>query len=80
MENVGVVQTGSLGELDTVREEEVDTGDLLSDLDKDTNHCSVQDSVLWRETFGVADLSHFVVGVDSLFDLNHLFLDNQLWS
>ena len=80
MENVRIVETGSFGELDTIREEEVDTGDLLSNLNKNTNHGSVENSVLWRETFGVADLSHLVVGIDSLFNLNHLELNVSVYS
>jgi hypothetical protein len=43
--DVGVVDTGRLEELDSVREEEVDTGGLLSDLENDSDHGSVENSV-----------------------------------
>lgn len=74
LEDVGVVKTGSLGELDTVREEEVDTGDLLANLDTDTDHSSPENSVLGRETFDIAGLTALLVFDGSLTDFFHLGL------
>lgn len=75
LEDVGVVKTGSLSELDTVREEEVDTGDLLADLDTDTDHSSPKNSVFRREAFDVAGLTPLLVLDGSLTDFLHLDID-----
>lgn len=74
LEDVGVVKTGSLSELDTVREEEVDTGDLLADLDTDTDHSSPKNSIFRREAFDVAGLTPLLVLDGSLTDFLHLDL------
>lgn len=80
LEDVGVVKTGSLGELDTVREEEVDTGDLLANLDTDTDHSSPENSVLGRETFDIAGLTALLVFDGSLTDFFHLGIDVRVIS
>ena len=59
-----------LTELDTVREEEVDTGSLLSDLEDNTDQSSETDSVGGREALLVARLSHRVLG--NLLELDDL--------
>lgn len=59
--NVRVVDTGGLEELDTVGEEEVDTGGLLSDLEHNTDHGSVEDSVVGAEAFPVGRFTHRVL-------------------
>lgn len=74
LEDIGIVKTGSLGELDTVREEKVDTGDLLPDLDTDTNHSSPENSVLSGEAFNIAGLTALLVLDGSLTDFLHLGL------
>lgn len=75
LEDVGVVETGSLGELDTVREEEVDSGDLLADLDEDTDHGSPENAVLGREALGVSGLTSLLVLERRSVDLVHLDVD-----
>lgn len=82
-EDVRVVDTGVSSEDRTVVEEEVDTRDLLADLDEDTDHGSVENHVLHTETLEVGSIATLVILFLSESDVLHfdrdgLIIDGQV--